>query len=621
MKKVIYLNVFLFLLAAIISCSNGSDDSTADSKAAAEETHTKSVSFLEDWETMQFLYINDGGKMDTKIDAPWNTEAASTLMSDNVRMDVKKEDGWEVAFNFMNKDGRPDFNYFGLYNKYTGVLRIFYYYNKEVATTATDFSFEVLLDSDKTNSQFYYSSLNYGIPMNADVNPNVNLLDAGNISKTFHFLVTPYSCVGRKTMIQGWYAFDIDMSAYTGKSFHTDGTSIKIACRTNNKTDVTLGTDFKGKIGGDIDISKAQASNNGCSSILADIATGSSSIAKALEATGKATSKDGSAWDAAGAAFEWISSGCQIASIIKKDRKDHSAMVGKADLKLNATAETKGYLESELSTNVKQFTMEKTVFNPDSNAGKGVWNIDESPVIYYVQGHDISKTGIAYFYDPTSFNVSINKDIFPDASNIKVLSYCGVYTNSVDKDKNKNFRDAIGIGKLEDIKIWHSGAIVSKAGENTLDAERAKLVFFNIDKSSYTISESSSGNTVDYSYYGERLCYDKKESPLNFIVEPEIDYTSSQNETIIGNGGIDFPNLYVIVILQFESGGKVFHYSRTYLPKVNKITYDESKNIVAGIKTRLETQSEKIYKTEYNNLMDQKMRLIEIMNSFPHVRF
>ena len=600
MKKVIYLNVFCFLLAALISCSNGSDASTA----VPMEIHSESTSFLDNWETMEFLYINDGGKMNTKIDAPWNTEAASTLMSDNVRMDVKKEDGWEVAFNFMNKDGRPDFNYLGLYNKYTGVLRIFYYYNKEVTTTATDFSFEVILDSDKTNSQFYYSTLNYGIPMNASVNPNVNLLDAGDINKTFHFLVTPYSCVGRKTMNQGWYAFDIDMSAYTGKSFYTDGSPIKIACRTNNKTSITLGTDFKGKIGGDIDISKASASNNGVSSILADIATGSSGIAKALDATGKAVESN-NPFAIAGAALEWVSSGCQIASIIKKDRKDHSAMVGKADLKLNATAESKGYLESELSTNVKQFTMEKTAFNPDSNVGKGVWNIDESPVIYYVPDHYISENGVAYFYDPTSFNVSINKDVFPDASNIKVLSYCGVYTNSVDRIKNQNFRDAIGIGSVKDITISNC-YLLSTADKNTLDAERAKLVFFKIDKSSYTISDSYNGKTVDYSYYGERLCYDKKDSPLNFIVEPEIGFS--------GTGFPAFPDLYVVVILQFESGGNVFHYSRTYLPKVSKVSYDEAKNIVAGIKTRLENQTEKIYKTEYNNLMDQKISLIEYIN-------
>ena len=292
-------------------------------------------------------------------------------------------------------------------------------------------------------------------------------------------------------------------------------------------------------------------------------------------------------------------------------------MVGKAELKLNATAESKGYLESELSTNVKQFTMEKTAFNPDSNVGKGVWNIDESPVIYYVPDHYISQEGIAYFYDPTSFNVSINKDVFPDASNIKVLSYCGVYTNSVEKIKNQKFRDAVGIGGLKDITIIHSKAVLSEDKRNTLDAERAKLVFFKIDKSSYTISDSSKGKTVDYSYYGERLCYDKKDSPLNFIVEPEITYNIKPNIPLSGNPA--FPDLYVVVILQFESGGKVFHYSRTYLPKVNKVSYDEAKNIVAGIKTRLENQTEKIYKTEYNNLMDQKISLIEFMNKVPKI--
>ena len=596
MKKVIYLNVFCFLLAALISCSNGSDASTA----VPMEIHSESTSFLDNWETMEFLYINDGGKMDTKIDAPWNTEAASTLMSDNVRMDVKKEDGWEVAFNFMNKDGRPDFNYFGLYNKYTGVLRIFYYYNKEVTTTATDFSFEVILDSDKTNSQFYYSTLNYGIPMNASVNPNVNLLDAGDINKTFHFLVTPYSCVGRKTMNQGWYAFDIDMSAYTGKSFHTDGTSIKIACRTNNKTNITLGTELLGKIGGDIDISKASASNNGCSSILADVATGSSSIAKALEATGKATSKDGSAWDAAGAAFEWVATACNISSLFTKDRKDHSAMIGKVDLKLNVTAETKGYLESELSTNVKQFTMEKTAFNPDSNVGKGVWNIDESPVIYFIKNYYINNYFIAYIYDPTSFNVSINKDVFPDATNIQVLSYCGVYLNNGDRTKDNKVRNIIGIDSLNDIGVPYNYNIAKPNLYDKIYQNLDKIVLFGNEKVTYSKDI--------YDYHGEELCYDKKNSFLSFIVEPVVSFKNPSP--------VPFPDLYVVVILQFESGGKVFHYSRTYLPKINEVSYDEAKNIVSGIKARFDAQPEKIYKLQYTNLIDEKMRLLMELKYF-----
>ncbi len=97
---------------------------------------------------MEDLCINDSGKLNTKVAAPWNSRVSATLLPDTVRYDVKKEDGWDVAFDFLNQDDLKDMNYFGLYNKYTGVLRIFYYYNREVSQSATDFAFEVVLGSD-----------------------------------------------------------------------------------------------------------------------------------------------------------------------------------------------------------------------------------------------------------------------------------------------------------------------------------------------------------------------------------------------------------------------------------------------------------------------------------------
>ena len=178
MKKLIFLNALCLLLTALVACSNDGDSPTVLPQSAGG-------AFFNDWETMESLYINDSGKLDTKIAAPWNSTVTSTLMPETVRMDVKKEDGWDMAFNIMNQDGQPDMNYFGLYNKYTGVLRVFYYCNKDVASTANDFAFEVVLGSDGQKNQSYYSTLNYGIPMDVDVPMNKNLLGQGGGNNTF----------------------------------------------------------------------------------------------------------------------------------------------------------------------------------------------------------------------------------------------------------------------------------------------------------------------------------------------------------------------------------------------------------------------------------------------------
>ena len=630
MKKFLSLACLCLLplfLAINFSCSNESGSplilpsgGTGTQPTPTPQPHTESTNFLDDWETEQFLCINDSGKLDTKIEAPWNAEFSSTLMPDSIRLDVKKEDGWEVAFNLMNKDGHPDANYFGLYNKYTGVLRIFYYYNKEVASTATDFAFEVVLGTDGAKNPAYYAALGYGIPMETDVKTNVNLLGAGNASKTFHFLVTPYSGIERHTMTQGWYAFDVDMSAYTGKSFYTDGSSIQIACRANNKTSVTLGTDILGKIGGDfsgkIDRAKLSASSNGVSGTLGDIGAALGDISKASAATAKA-SLEGGVLGMLEPVGLWASAAFNIASRATKGgsggsgQAQQDSLSGKLDLKLNATANTTGYLESDVATNVKQFTMEKTAFNPNSNVGKGVWNIDKSPAIYFISNRRVTSTTsytmrdgqreyddkttaiylrpstrdeygdynwdselvfdmgdgarMPYFYDPTSFEVSINRDVFPDAANVKVLSFCGIYENNGNKTQNTAFREALGIGSLDTPKYALSTTIgISEV--NDIDFSKYRLttngyldsMILDLGGDTLLISVKTAdeykeadlklfdglayknyGSKADIHYYGQELRFDSNAAELSFIVEPQIFYgervLNNDWQSLLGN--------------------------------------------------------------------------------------
>lgn len=606
-------------LAAIFSCSNNGDapvyltqtNGTQQTGGQQADGQAAQTNFLTDWETMEFLCINDNGTLNKKIEAPWNKEAAATLMPESVRFDVKKEDGWEAAFNLMNKDGHPDMNYFGLYNKYTGALRIFYYYNKDVASTATDFAFEVVFETDGSRNQPYYSALSYGIPMNTEVKTNLNFLVAGNTSKTFHLLITPYSGIDRHEMTQGWYAFDIDMSAYTGKSYYTDGSPIKISCRANNKTKVTLGTEILGKIGGDfngkIEREKLQATSNGTSGLLSDIAGGSSSIGKALSSTADALDKGGPAAVVAGigAVFDWVACGLNIAAICKKDRSAHpqqpDKMSGKIDLKLNATAETQGYLETSVATNVKQFTLEKAAFNPESNVGKGVWNIDKSPVVYFITDRIMDSGEIAYFYDPTSFEVALNKDAFPDVTNLKVISFCGIYERDGNKTRNIAFREALGLGSLEktniNIECWSQESDVLLADDSP-----------NIDLfGGLTIKECRS---EDFTYKGFELSLNDENAVFNFIVQPRVKPTNAPKM---------YPELYVVVAILFESNGKQFFYSRRYLPKAQEIGYKEAKTILTNILGKLKNEQEdKLYKDKYTDLLNSKLSLLNTPSLDPY---
>lgn len=586
--------------------------------------------FLDHWEEMQFLNINNGGKMNTEIAAPWNEDLAETLMPEEICMDVKKKDGWEVAFSLLNQKGYTDMNYFGLYNKYSGVLRIFYYCNKNVTGSGSDFAFEVMLGGDKSNPAFY-NTLRYGIPADAKVNANVDVLNSG-LGKTFYLLTTPYSDMGQRTLSQGWHAFDIDMSAYTGKSFKTDGSDIKIACKTSSNASVSLGTDIMGKIYGNlsatIDRNSMMASADGVGGILSTIGnvlgnTSASSLASIEETicTGPLNSLN--------KYCVWTSAACNIAAHVYDfatgtENIPKDSLHGKLDLKLNATADTKGYMTAPTANDVKAFTLKKNAFNGASNFGKGVWQITTSPTIYVIDDmalwdehaehkHMIimnsERSGycyrtwwqngnlqLPYFYDPTSFDVIINPELFPDATNVKVMSYCGIYANST-KANNHAFRQAIGISKPTNRYLfsppnfvvgrayWNEYLTAPAAGNGRkfkdYDLEKyAKLdwiheVFGSQDKLTYT----KVGKDSEVHFYGYLLTLDKS-TLTDFMIEPHIFYPWTQN-----TGGANFyaemremPELYVIVILQFESGGKTYTYSRTYLPKFVNVGIQEACN-------------------------------------------
>ena len=657
--------------ASLFSCSNSSDNSALLAALTTQGGTTTTIgkngqsdnpNFLTNWETMEDLYINDSGKLNTKVAAPWNSRVSATLLPDTVRYDVKKEEGWDVAFDFLNQDDLPNMNYFGLYNKYTGVLRIFYFFNKEVSQSASDFAFEVVLGWNDAKSKSYYSALNYGIPLDAEVDMNKNLLGDSGSAKTFRFLVTPYSGIGRSTMSRGWYAFDINLSAYSGKSLSEQGSSILITCRANNKTKVTLATDILGKIGGDIeakiDRAKLSASSNGLSGTLGDIGSAFGSLGRATASTIKAVAKGGIA-GAFDAASLWVSTAFNIASMATKGSGGGSGedpqdkLSGKLDLKLNATANTTGYLESAVATNVEPIVMTNAPIIKDSNVGKGVWNIDKSPELYFVSDRvvigsedpgywseimEIVPTSVydmeeaarfPYFYDPSSFEVAINKEIFPDAADIKALSFCGIYKNNGNKTQNTAFRAAVGLDDLKtdgldlpetysiqdlgDGTVGKSWTWIMHAPDgfytlSTQDQYKAAAIQFNdLEKA---LEWKSYGNETDLHYYGQELSMDGSDSGLNFIVEPQIYYAlfnPDKNKDEYKKPS-RLPELYVVVIVQFESGGKIFNYSRTYLPKVKKVKFAEAKTIIGDIKTRLAAQTDKIYKAEYITSLDKKLQ-------------
>ncbi|MBQ4014245.1 MAG: hypothetical protein II610_03185 [Treponema sp.] len=613
---------------------------------------TEAPDFWTDWENMEFLSINDKGTLDTKVAAPWNRNASLTLMSEALCKDRRKRDGWEMAFSLMNQEGYPDTNYFGLYNKYLGTLRVYYYCNVDVAGSGSDFAYEILFETDTGDCKAFYNSLRYGIPLNAQVNKSADLL-GGGVAQTFHLLCTPYSEIGMTTLRKGWHAFDIDLSSYSeGRHFILDGTRMKIVCKSVSNSSVSLGTDIIGKIDGDmaatIKKEAVMAKHDGVAGILSWLGgslgdTYQSSLANLEAAICKSAVtqyrlKASSAFNVAAKVVNYITGNTE------PEPDPELKLTGTFNLKIGATANTSGYITASSANNIPQVTIRANAFNQDCHIGEGVWQITDSPVIYAISGKTLatklipvekhtssyangytynpmamsgnrhpSHSGfnnekfrvwakdlrLPYFYDPTSFQVKINPELYPDARNIKVLTYCGTYINQKDTSANPAFRNMLGIsnaapGGCPDIITCERQAYGN-----------ACVVF--------ELPWAAVGEENETHYYGQVIKSDT-DSPYDFMVEPQIyygftgdkgdenDWTpgnsdpynlsfASPNERAFGwqySGLSQMPELYAVVCVEFESGpeGRKFVFSRVYLPEIKQVDLGTANTVVSQIEQR-----------------------------------
>ena len=149
--------------------------------------------FLTDWENVKnvTLYYNHGAT--TQVPTPWNLENSQIAIQSSIGSDVLKADGWEMAFSTIGYDN-PGRNYFGLYNRELGILRIFFYCDKDVTGTGNHFYFHVQM-GDQRNRESFYGTLPFGVPMNhhtpgdkADVIVAMNAaaLKVCTLSKHYH---------------------------------------------------------------------------------------------------------------------------------------------------------------------------------------------------------------------------------------------------------------------------------------------------------------------------------------------------------------------------------------------------------------------------------------------------
>ncbi|MBS6238733.1 MAG: hypothetical protein KH897_10270 [Bacteroides sp.] len=91
---------------------------------------------IPNWEEWEKVRLSSGAIATDSVAVPWADEAlVITTIPTQVRKDIKKENGWMLVKYTINGNWGKDNNYMFFYNKYTGILKVFYYLESTVESS------------------------------------------------------------------------------------------------------------------------------------------------------------------------------------------------------------------------------------------------------------------------------------------------------------------------------------------------------------------------------------------------------------------------------------------------------------------------------------------------------
>ena len=516
----------------------------------------------ENWRQTEAIYIYDGVGADvtdekgrtgyTTVNLPWYQGGVVDSNLDPAFCDdITPENGWVWVLNLCGNRSMVNNNFFAVYNKYSGVLRFFYYMPK--ITSGDDHMWEV----DMTNMMAQRSVYHYGLPMDLKIADKAALgQDKDNI---FVDYVTPYvrqqAQDGKISPNQGWWSFDVDLSLYRpdDKSF-ADGQSMSLQIRSWDESHVSLTSAITGKLEGDMQLDQTKtytivSKKKGVFGFIKDAVnigkTATSAIVSARkgDVKGALTSGIGAAKD--GYAFYGALKNNKNSSTTVTDTL--SRITGTFNASIQADAETDGTIStSKPVTGAASPTIPgKQFITAGTGLGDGVWNLKTSPVEYIFsksswRGHCYS------FFDPSSVEVVLNPDVFPDSD----IEWVEVDALAGDrKAETGNYRKAFGITYSLDIFHNHSSIFPYSIPYYLWWWD---FLYNSDDKHGMDyVNNQSYGD--DGSYISGR-CLDGK-----YYLEPSVQYVLPNTEV----------NVKVVVKLKSMDAPIVL--SRSYLPVVKVV--------------------------------------------------
>lgn len=475
MKAMAAMAFAALLTSGIAACS--SDDDVVEepapltaNKPMLGDDMTKDE-FMYNWENCQTVKI--AGIQD-EVNCPWYGASAQNI-PDYVRFDIKKENGWEMAFCELNDPNAMRTRMFGLYNKYTGILRIFHYIDNPTGY-GSELVYLVSANESVDNNKYpLYHSMEFAVPANHQYGktlvPKTKMSVGKCQQEVFTSYVAPYAKKDTRGVTVNWHCFDLDLSCYT--TIGTDWREgmaqqghLTIFPVTSTTSNVTLTGSLIGSMSGtftDYEVIETGGGNsmsgvcstlNTISSILGGSVTSANilfslmntnNVPKGIKGAAPVFSIGGMAVNIASAIIGW----CGDDEPVQRE-----VIPGKIDLGLDATINLSGVISGYTSNGEGGVSMTPELIrkgNTEGDLGKGCWSLADDPVVYIskedllssndhinygVKGNTYDNSEfydydvrLVSFFDPASVKVNLNTNLYHNIHDVVVTTNYGVYTD------------------------------------------------------------------------------------------------------------------------------------------------------------------------------------------------
>ena len=635
----------------------------------AADSPSVNKAFEADWSSQTELEvvtsvvkINDQVEVRSKnVYLPWAFEEVGVqqhLSDTELNKMMENKDEWALAFNTTGIETAAgvNLNYFGLFNRNSHTLRVFYYWPEELIppSGANDHCWHISF----TGKPAEYNPMAFTIPLNHTMEGDAAYRYQEYSNTYYTSSLTDERGKDNPSIVvprAGWWAFDMDMSAMRPQPFfdvYSDLTKMTIGLDVFDVQNVLLESlmdkvTIQGGLTGNMNLQALiPESANTAGKIVPSIAgpiAGLLTNTYFLGAIGD--HKTWSAWTLlpagigtlAGMAGNFTQAFCQDGvDDPEKAKEELGNLDASLDLHLGGSITTTGTISSQRSHGVPSLSLPVGYFakirkNTNFQMGKGIWNIENDPVVYVVRdafwanrpvltyysrtqqswyrmGNEVAEYDLSAspsslglrvisFFDPTSLgDVVLNNAVFGDITDVRVGASYGVYPGG-DAGNTDAFRSAAGLDYEPMSIATDNKADRASTGEVAGTTKLNLKIFkdnytkdmFKIQMDQEATSQMSdllgirlSGQPVnnDYErrYYGTSLYYCNPDASssmvdiVQYVSDPQIFVPFNESKRVITDP--DLPDMVVTVQLRVESTspGKsepsIKVYRLRYVPKI-----------------------------------------------------